>query len=165
MNATQMTYGAIQLPDALWAQLPPGSQSAITTHNNTLGGASTQANMHTQLSRPSQQSNKRQHWATFIHTFGLCSVFGVRCADVRCAMCDVRCAMGAVQCAMCDVRWGLCDVQCAMGVVRWGLWAVGCGLWAVGCGLWAVGCENIKSFTTKATDTTIKKRTSPSSCL
>ena len=47
MNATQLANGVIQLPDALWAQLPPGAQNAITTHNNTVGGASTQANMHT----------------------------------------------------------------------------------------------------------------------
>ena len=56
MNATQMTYGAIQLPDALWAQLLPGAQSAIATHNKTLGGASTQTNMHTQMYSAAQMN-------------------------------------------------------------------------------------------------------------
>jgi hypothetical protein len=57
INATQMSYGAIQLPDALWSQLPPGAQTAITTHNNTLSSghrANTQASMHTQMHSATQ---------------------------------------------------------------------------------------------------------------
>ena len=44
-----MAYGAIWLPSAIWSQFPPGAQSAITIHNNTipLTNAMTEANMHT----------------------------------------------------------------------------------------------------------------------
>ena len=61
IHATQMAYGAIQLPDALWSQLPPGAQTAITTHNNTLSsgrGATTQANMHTQMHNATQTASQ-----------------------------------------------------------------------------------------------------------
>ena len=54
MYATQLTYGPVQLPAAVWSQLPPGAQEAITAHNTTVtSGRSTQANTHMQT-QPTQ---------------------------------------------------------------------------------------------------------------
>jgi hypothetical protein len=57
INATQMAYGAVLLPEALWSQLPPGAQTAITTHNNTLnpGSSTTQVHSHTQYPQNAAQ--------------------------------------------------------------------------------------------------------------
>ena len=46
MNATQLTYGAVNLPQALWSQLPPAAQAAITSHNASLTVPSTQVHQH-----------------------------------------------------------------------------------------------------------------------
>ena len=58
-----MTYGAIQLPSALWESLSPGAQSAITLHNNTLnlGAITPQANNAAQAAHMmNQMSNSTQ---------------------------------------------------------------------------------------------------------
>ena len=59
INATQMAFGAMQLPDAIWSQLPPGAQSAITAHNGLQGsGTNTQARtMQTQMHNPAQAAH------------------------------------------------------------------------------------------------------------
>ena len=58
VNATHMAYGKVQIPAALWLQIPPGAQSAITAHNNSVTHGSTsnsnQSNENTQVLNATQ---------------------------------------------------------------------------------------------------------------
>ena len=56
INATQMTYGTVVTPKALWLKLPTGAPTAFTNHNKTItpGSQTSQANTHTQVLNAAQ---------------------------------------------------------------------------------------------------------------